>query len=154
VRLGELIGRAVRDATLEALRWQNGLEPSYARSIFHALGAYGLKEETFFDDIAPYLTEAQLGLLKANKKAVVYEPLVAAAAFAIAAVLDRLRHGILPESAAREALRQQLASMATGLAARPDRWPALYRSIEEFDLEQPARVVSRALALGWAAKWS
>jgi hypothetical protein len=44
--------------------------------------------------------------------------------------------------------------MATGLAARPDRWPALYRSIEEFDLEQPARVVSRALALGWAAKWS
>lgn len=154
VRLGELIGRAVRDATLEALRWQNGLEASYARSIFHALGPYGPKEETFFEEIAPYLTDAQLKLLKANKKAVVYEPLVAAAAFAIAAVLDRLRHGILPASAARQALRQQLASMAAGLAAQPDRWPEFYRGIEEVDLEQPARAVLRALALGWAAKWS
>lgn len=154
VRLGELIGRAVRDATLEALRWQNGLEASYARSIFHALGPYAPKEEAFFDDIAPYLTEAQLKLLKANKKAVVYEPLVAAAAFAIAAVLDRLRHGILPASAARQALRQQLASMAAGLAAQPDRWPEFYRGIGEVDLEQPALAVSRALALGWAAKWS
>ncbi len=154
VRLGELIGRAVRDATLETLRWQNGLEASFARSIFHALGVYGLKEETFLDDIAPYLTEAQLKLLKANKKAVVYEPLVAAAAFAIAAVLDRVRHGILPAGSAREALRQQLASMAAGLAAQPDRWPLLYRGIEEIDLEQPARVVLSALALGWAAKWS
>ena len=154
VRLGELIGRAVRDATLEALRWQNGLEASYARSLFHALGAYGLKEDTFLDDIAPCLTEAQLKLLRANKKAVVYEPLVAAAAFAIAAVLDRVRHGILPAGAAREALRQQLASMAAGLAAQPDRWLELYRAIEDVDLEQPARAVLGALALGWAAKWS
>ena len=36
VKLGELIGRAVRDATLEALRWQNGLEPSYTRGLFTA----------------------------------------------------------------------------------------------------------------------
>jgi adenosylcobinamide amidohydrolase len=154
VRLGELIGRAVLDATLEALRWQNGLEASYARSLFHALGAYGLKEETFLEDIAPRLTAAQLALLKANKKAVVYEPRVAAAAFAIAAVLDRVRHGILPDSAAREALRQQLASMAAGLAAQPDLRQVIYRDIEEVDLEQPARVVLEALALGWAAKWS
>jgi adenosylcobinamide amidohydrolase len=154
VRMGELIGRAVSEATLEALRWQNGLEPSYARSIFHALGTYGLKEETFLDDIAPYLTEAQLKLLKANQKAVFYEPLVAATAFAIAAVLDRLRHGILPASAAREALRQQVASMAVALATQPDRWAEFYSSVVEVDLKQPARVVVRALALGWAAKWT
>ncbi|HEY3739545.1 MAG TPA: adenosylcobinamide amidohydrolase, partial [Bryobacteraceae bacterium] len=40
-KLGELIGRTVRDATLEALRWQNGLEPSYTRGIFTALTRYG-----------------------------------------------------------------------------------------------------------------
>jgi adenosylcobinamide amidohydrolase len=154
VRLGELIGRAVRDATLEALRWQNGLEASYARSIFHVLGVHGLKEDTFFDDIAPHLTEAQLKLLKANKKAVVFEPLASAAAFAIAAVLDRLRHGILPAGAAREALHQQAASMAAGLAAQPDRWPEFYRAIEDVDLERPASVVLKALSLGWAAKWT
>ncbi len=33
-KLGELIGAAVRDATLEALRWQNGLEISSTRLIF------------------------------------------------------------------------------------------------------------------------
>jgi adenosylcobinamide amidohydrolase len=154
VRAGELIGRAVRDATLEALRWQNGLEASYARSLFHALGAYGLKEECFFEEIAPYLTEAQLRLLKANRKAVVYEPLVAAAAFAMASVLDRVRHGILPEGAAREALRQQAASMAAGLAAQPERWPAFYRDLGSADIEHPAPAVLKAIALGWAAKWT
>lgn len=52
VKLGELIGLAVRDATIEALRWQNGLEASDTRGVFHALGRYGLKEATFFEDIA------------------------------------------------------------------------------------------------------
>lgn len=52
MKLGELIGLAVRDATIEALRWQNGLEASDTRGVFHALGRYGLKEATFFEDIA------------------------------------------------------------------------------------------------------
>lgn len=154
VRLGELIGLAVRDATLEALRWQNGLEPSMARSIFHALGRYGLAEDSFLNDVAAYMSENQLSLLKANRKSVVYEPLVAAAAYAMATVLDRLRHGILPASAACEALRQQAASMAAGLAAQPDRWPEFYRAFQTVDPEHPARLVLSALALGWAAKWN
>ena len=154
VRTGELIGLAVRDATLEALRWQNGLEASYARSIFHALGRFGLDEGTFASDIAPYLEEGQMRLLAANRKAVVFEPLVAAAAFAMATVLDRVRHGILPAGAAREALRHQGASMAAGLAAKPERWPEFHRALHDVDLEQPARVVLKALAMGWVAKWS
>lgn len=154
VRTGELIGRAMRDATMEALRWQNGLEASYARSLFHALGVYGIKEETFLDDIAPLLTRSQLALLKANKKAVVFEPLVAASAFAIGSVLDRFRHGILPAGAAREALRQQAATMAASLAAQPQRWPEFHERMAAADLEEPARVVLGAIALGWAAKWS
>lgn len=154
VRLGELIGLAVRDATLEALRWQNGLEASHARSVFHALGRFGLEEESFLEDIAPFLGEAELKLLKANRKSVVYEPLVAAAAFAMAAVLDRLRHGILPAGAAREALRQQAASMAASLAAQPGRWPDFYQGLEDVDLERPARLALNAIARGWSAKWT
>lgn len=154
VRLGELIGRAVRDATLEALRWQNGLEASYARSLFHALGRFGVSEESFLDDMARRLGPSQWQLLKANRKAVVYEPMVAAAAFATAAVLDRFRHGILPVNAAREALRQQAASMAASLAAQPDRWPEFYRLLGPVDIERPAELVLDALAIGWTAKWS
>jgi adenosylcobinamide amidohydrolase len=154
LRLGELIGLAVKEATLEALRWQNGLEPSYARSIFHALGPYGLAEATFVEDIAPFLSDGQLKLLRANQLAVVYEPLVAAAAYAMAAVLDRLRHGILPAGAAREALRYQAASMAASLAAQPNSWPEFFRCMEQVDLERPARLAHVAIGRGWAKKWT
>ena len=153
LRTGELIARAVRDATLESLRWQNGLEPSYARSIFHALGPYGVREDTFAADMAPHLAEEKLRLLEANLNAVAFEPLVAAGAFAMAAVLDRVRHGILPASAAREALRQQAASMAAALAARPARWPEFHAKLDSVELEHPAKAVFAALALGWTAKW-
>src|SRR6202142_436551 len=90
-KLGELIGLSVKQATLEALRWQNGLETSYTRSIFIALGRYGLNEPKFSEDIAPFMTERELELLKKNFKSIVNEPKVAAAAFAIAAILDRIR---------------------------------------------------------------
>ena len=120
MKLGELIGVAVRDATLEALRWQNGLEASYTRGLFHALGRYGIREATFFDDIAPLLEETDLELLRKNSKSVLYEPLVGAAAHATAAVLDRVRHGTLPSSVAREAVVQQAANLASSLAGRPD----------------------------------
>jgi adenosylcobinamide amidohydrolase len=153
VELGELIGRAVRDATLEALRWQNGLEVSYTRSIFHALGSYGLKEKDFFTDISPFLDARNLELLKANANSVFYEPLVAAAAYAAASVLDRLRHGTIPADAAKEALRQQAATLAANLSARRDCWPEFYSQLAEVDLENPKRVLLAAIAAGWSAKW-
>lgn len=153
VKLGELLGLAVRDATLEALRWQNGLEASYTRSIFHALERFGLKENSFCEDIRPYLSDCEFELLKGNHKAIVYEPLVSAAAYAIASVLDRLRHGTLPEGVAREALRQQAAILAASLAARPESWSEFYRSLDGIDLERPDRLVLAAIALGWSAKW-
>lgn len=153
VRTGELITRAVRDATLEALRWQNGLEPSYARSIFHVMGVYGVRKETFAADMAPWLSTEKLRLLEANAEAIAYEPLVAAAAFAMAGVLDRVRHGILPAGAAREALRQQAATMAVALAAKPACWAEFHRLLDAIDGERPANALFAAIAMGWTAKW-
>ena len=152
-KLGELIGLAVKDATLEALRWQNGLEPSYTRSIFVALGRYGLNETTFTAELARFLTERELDLLKRNLKSVVYEPKVAATAFAIAAVLDRIRFGTLPASATQDIFRQQVAMLAANLAAKPDSWLHFYAQLAEADPEQPARFVLSAIALGWSSKW-
>jgi adenosylcobinamide amidohydrolase len=97
VKLGEIIGLAVRNATMEALRWQNGLEPSYTRGLFHALGRYGVREQTIADDLASLAAEepdllsaSDLELLQKNREAVFYEPLAGAAAHAMAAVLDRV----------------------------------------------------------------
>ncbi len=153
VKLGELIGRATRRATQEALRWQNGLEPSYTRGVFHALGRYGVTEKTFFDDIAPFLEASSLELLRKNVRAALYEPLVGAAAHACATVLDRTRHGTLPESVTREALVHQVASLAASVAARPDEWSEFRARLHALDTADPKTLAVAALAFGWSAKW-
>lgn len=153
VQLGEWIGVAVRDATLEALRWQNGLEPSLTRCVFHALGRHGLTENRFWQFAAGLLCEQDLRLLQRNDKSVFYEPGAAAAAYAIAAVLDRIRHGTLPPICAAEALRDQGACLAAAVAARPACWHELRAGLPEPDYLQPARFVAAAICAGWARKW-
>ena len=153
MKLGELVGRATRDATLEALRWQNGLEPSYTRGLFHALGRYGVTEATVFDALAPLLDAGDLELLRRNSKAAFYEPLVGAAAHALAAVLDRRRHGTLPESAAAGAVVHEAATLAASLAAQPHRWPEFRQQLHAIDAAEPRHLVLAAIALGWREKW-
>jgi adenosylcobinamide amidohydrolase len=151
-KLGELLGRTVRDATKEALRWQNGLEPSHTRSLFHALRRFGFSENSFLDAMSQRLSEASMTLLRKNLNAVLYEPQSAAAAYAFTAVWDRIRFGVLPQDAAHEILRQQAATLAATLSARPEDWPVFWRKLE-IDLERPMESVYDAIAAGWTAKW-
>jgi len=153
IKLGELIGLATRAATMEAIRWQNGLEASYTRGVFHALGRYGVREATFFDDIAPLLDEEALALLKRNAKAALYEPLVGSAAHALAAVCDRVRHGTLPASVGRDALAQHAAILAANLAAQVHRWPEFRSRLLPSAGGELKPLVLAALALGWSEKW-
>jgi adenosylcobinamide amidohydrolase len=85
-KLGELIGSTVRRATLEALRWQNGLEPSYTRGLVHALRRFGFSEDHYWRELESRLEEDLFVLLKKNAKPVLFEPQIAAAAYAFAAV--------------------------------------------------------------------
>jgi len=153
LKLGELIGRAAREATLEALRWQNGLEVSYTRGVFHALGRFGIREATVFDDIAPFLSEGDLELLTKNSKAAFYEPLVGAAAHALAVVADRVRYGTLPASVAEDALAQQAATLAANLAAQVHRWAEFRARLRPHATGDVKALVVRAVALGWSEKW-
>lgn len=153
MKLGELIGRAVRDATIEALRWQNGLEVSYTRGVFHALGRFGVREATVFDDIAPYLPADALELLKKNSRAAFYEPLVGASAHALAAVCDRIRHGTLPASVGPDAMTQHAAAMAANLAAQVHRWSEFRALLRPHATGDVKPLVLRAIALGWTEKW-
>jgi adenosylcobinamide amidohydrolase len=152
-KLGEYIGASVLGATVECLRWHNGLEPSYTRGVFHALGRYGVKEEQFPADLAPYLDEKDLELLKKNRNSVMYEPLVSAAAYALAGILDRCRYGVFPSSVAREVLRQQAACLAANLAGRMADWPEFHDELPEADIEDPKRLILSSIALGWSKKW-
>jgi adenosylcobinamide amidohydrolase len=153
VKLGELIGRAARDATLEALRWQNGLEPSYTRGVVHALGRYGITDATLMEDMRALLSERDFELFQKNSKAALHEPLVGAAAHALATVLDRIRHGSLPGSIERDACAQHAAVLAANLSAQPERWPEFRARLLESAAEGPRALIVAALALGWSEKW-
>jgi len=151
-KLGELLGRTVRDATRNALRWQNGLEPSMTRSLVHALRRFGFTEPTLLDAMRARLPGNTGVLLEKNLNAVLYEPQVAAAAYAFAGVWDRVRYGALPKSAVREVLRQQAATLAASLAAQPENWHRFWQQLE-VDPEAPLAAIYDAIALGWKAKW-
>ncbi|MDE3001112.1 MAG: adenosylcobinamide amidohydrolase [Gemmatimonadota bacterium] len=152
-KLGELIGRAVRSATLEALRWQNGLEPSHTRSVFHALKRFGLGRKGFLAAMHKRLKEEERVLLEKNLESVVYEPRVSAAAYALAAVWDRVRFGTLSHALADPVLRQQAATLAASLAAKPDAWPSCYARLHARE-NALLELVYDAFALGWRLKWT
>jgi hypothetical protein len=99
---------------------------------------------------------------------VLMEPLVTAAAYAMAAVIDRVRYGTLPASVAADALVQQAATLAVSLAAAPSRWSEFRALLHQAarvegasadaaggDAEalDPLPLVAAALALGWREKW-
>ena len=164
-KAGELIGLAVREATLEALRWQNGLEPSLTRSIFHALGRFGFTEDAFKTALPALLSDREFELLKANWNPVIYEPQLSAAAYAFSAVLDRILCGTISSSSARESLINQAALMAAGLATQPEHFAIFRRElIPHLPIDigsAPAQLLPaavtlahRAIALGWQRKWT
>src|SRR4029453_6079706 len=150
MKLGELVGLATRNATLEALRWQNGLEASYTRGVFHALGRYGIKEATVFEDIAPFLSEVDLALLRKNAKAVFYEPLVGAAAHALATVWDRWRYGTIPPNVVADAAVQHAASLAANLAAQVHRWAEFRSTLRPHANGDVNTLLPGPLLRGWA----
>ena len=152
-KLGELIGRAVRKATLEALRWQNGLEASSTRSVYHALKRYGLKADPFLAAMKTRLAADEFFFFEKNIRSVIHDPGVSAAAYAFAAVCDRLRHGTLSPELAAPLLRQQAAILASSLAAKPEAWPSCY---EQLVVHEDALLdtVYDAIALGWRLKWT
>jgi hypothetical protein len=124
------------------------------RGVFHALGRFGVQESSVLDDIAPFLDEADLELLKRNSKSVFYEPMVGAAAHALAAIADRVRYGTLPASVSVDALAQQAAMLAANLAGQVYRWNEFLNILRPVASEDDMRrLVLRAIALGWAEKW-
>ena len=153
MKFGEIVGLAVRDATLEALRWQNGLEPSYTRGVFHALGRYGVREATIFDDFAPLLDADGSGAAAAEQQgAPFYEPLVGAAAHALAAVLDRVRHGTLPASIA--ARRHRPAGGDAGGQPRGQRRPlaGVPRTLHAARARRSRRATRSSIRCRWSPR--
>jgi len=152
-KLGQMIGEAVLGATLEALRWQNGLDPSATRNVTRALGRFGLSEKELQARLKKAMPEKNYEFLKKNPWAVTMDPAVSAAAFAYAAILDRLQYGTLPEELASDALRSQAAVAATALAGQPGRLSEFWNKISVSPNDRLDPFV-QGLALGWQERWA
>jgi hypothetical protein len=118
----------------------------------HALRRFGFSETALSEAMQSRLPEPSLRLLEKNKNALLYEPQVAAAAYAFASVLDRIRFGVFPYSAGRDVLRCQSATLAASLSTHMEKWHTFWQEIEVC-LDRPLDAVYDAIALGWTAKW-
>lgn len=152
LKLGELLGSAVRAATFEALRWQSSLERSSTRSVTHALERFGLTEKALFTRLKIQLPVVSYELLDSNRQSVLNEPRVVASAYAFAAVLDRLQYGTLSDSLASEVIKDQAANVAVSVSAQTARWPEFWQSIQ-VDKDNLLESFILAVALGWQNKW-
>ena len=155
-KLGELLAKVVKDSIREALKWQNGLEPSRTRHLGHALGRFGVDEMQLRIAMGIYLNEKDHALAENNFQAILHEPQVAGSAYAMAAVYDRLSYGTLPEMAAKELMLNQAALMAASLAAKPEAFGSFRQSLSKesgMDFLKIPDLVAKALALGWQSKW-
>jgi len=152
-KLGELLANAVIGAVKEALRWQNGLDPSRTRHLVHALGRFGVEAADLRQRAGAHLSETDRALLDANFESVLHQPQAAGAAYALAAVLDRITHGTLPEAAGAEQCASQAALFAAGVAAKPEAFPGFRAALLPAAASGVPELIARALALGWAAKW-
>ena len=101
VKLGELIGLAARDADARsAALAERPRSELHARRLPRARALRRDARRRSSTTSRRSRCDADLELLRKNSKAALYEPLVGAAAHALAAVLDRVRHGTLPASVA------------------------------------------------------
>jgi hypothetical protein len=98
------------------------------------------------------LPEKSFELLTLNQVGIMMEPRLSAAAFAYAAVLDRLQYGTIPADLANDVLRDQAANVAVALSAKPQKWFEYWSELpaNPADRLQP---FAKGLALGWQSRW-
>ena len=156
MKFGEIVGLAVRDATVEALRWQNGLEPSYTRGIFHALGRYGLKEQTIFDELGTGCrAQGDLELLRKKR-----QRQSSTNRWSEPPLMRRPLCSIACDTAhCLESSRARCGECSRPLRSRPvcrhnriDGW-SFARELHASGESDPKTLVLDALALGWSEKW-
>ncbi|MFT5578761.1 MAG: adenosylcobinamide amidohydrolase [Paraglaciecola psychrophila] len=160
LKLGELVGSAVREAVLKALRWQNALVPSAAGNVVHALARFGLTKERLLAGMQQHLLADDFKLASDNLRSLTFDSRASAAAYAYAELLNRIQFGNLPADIAPEALLDQASSVAVAVSAKPLRWPAFWQALSVVpvtELDRNSQAIDlfiAAMATGWQAKWS
>ena len=151
--LGELLGRATHEAVTRCLLLQNGVCAELRRTLCAALGRHGCDEPALRELARRELETADAACFERNLTALVHDPLSAAAAYALAEIIDLAAAGVLHAEVAREAILDQAALLAAAVAVRPDEFADFRaRLLPRRDLT-PGRLAALAVVMGFERKW-
>ena len=153
LKLGELIGDAVREAVVNGISLQNGLERSDTRQITHALSRFGATKTVLLKRFEQLLDQESFHLLKKNKNAVFKDAKLVAAAYAYAAILDRIEYSTLSKNIQNDVLYDQAVNAAIALSGKGQDWQ-IFREQLVLEQQKPLDLFIQACAIGWKAKWS
>ncbi|MBK5938954.1 adenosylcobinamide amidohydrolase [Halochromatium roseum] len=151
--LGELLGRAVHAAVTRCILLQNGVCAELRRSVCSALGRHGCDEAQLLAQAEAELERADAELFAHNLMALIHDPQTAAAAYALAEIIDLARAGVLHAEVAQEAIFNQAALLAAAVAVDPAQFPALREALQQHRDLAPGVLAARAIAQGFARKW-
>lgn len=157
-KLGEITAVSVQTALREALRWQNGLEASLTRNFFYAFSRFGITEINLTTILEKDLPENSLQLWKKNREGFWHEPQLAAIAYVMTTLLDRVKYGTLSKSVGKEAIYYQLGLLASAVSHQIKSFPVFLKSIElekdePYDADGLTKLIARAISIGWQSKW-
>ncbi len=158
VKLGEMIGRAVYEATKQSLARQNQLTPISQCSAKIHLERFGLNRIGMQDMICAFLDQELAALLRSNFLAIERDPLTVAAVAALVHLRDKISWGVLPQTCQQEIMAAHAAQVASAVSGQYERLAAyreqLATSAATEDNHVFLMLACRALALGFADKWS
>ena len=123
-KLGELIGRCVREATREALFRQTGLGPESQQNMLVRLERFGITEEDVLQaaDAIPGKYDREEFL--AHLHTMAQDPFIVAVTASILHIADEVAWGLLPGEAGKRAVRSMImgfsAARGMGMSVEPD----------------------------------
>lgn len=152
--LGELLGRATRDAVSRCLLLQNGVCAELRRTLCGALARHGCDEQALRQQARRQLTADEAELFERNLLAVIHDPQSAAAAYCLAESIDLAEVGILHREVAREAILNQAALLAASVAVQPARFAEFRQDLQAHQGYDSGSLAALAVIRGFSAKWN
>jgi len=119
-KLGELIGRAIMEATRLALERQSHLSPASQQDIMVRLNRLSIGEEEIWTRASSMSGENRKPLFIRSLRETAKDPALLSAATGVIHIMDEIDWGLLPETAGQTAAKKILCTMPEVCGTKPD----------------------------------
>jgi len=157
-KLGELIGKTVKQAVKQTLSLQNGMTPERQRSVKIHMERFGSDKKTMKNEICSLLDDDKKEVFNNNFEMINRDPLTVAAVAALIHLRDKISWGILPESCLPEVFSQYGAQIVVAISGKIDRMSHYYNNLETvikgIESSNFSKFIYNAIAMGFNEKWN